>query len=83
MAKKDKEVLEEVVEEVEEEVLEEAEEAEEVGADWKEVASKLKEVVAKLDSIDYYFQKDEILMIRQRFNDKERSEELYNKIMSL
>lgn len=74
MAKKDKEVLEEIEEEVEEEEFE---------ADWKEVASKLKEVVAKLDSIDYYFQKDEILMIRQRFNDKERSEELYNKIMSL
>ena len=51
-------------------------------ADWKLAANKLKIAVADL-SIDRYFQREYIQTLRQRFNDKERTQELYEAIMRL
>lgn len=49
---------------------------------WKEAASKLKKLVED-NSIDTFFRKDEINALRDRYNNKERSEELFNQIMGV
>lgn len=51
--------------------------------DWIEAGNKLKSVVTNIKSIDNYFRQDIINAIRERFNNRERTEELYNEIMNL
>lgn len=60
---------------------EETEEALEL--DWKAAGRKLKSVVDDIMSIDNYFRKPQIELLRTRYNGKERTEELYNAIMKL
>lgn len=63
-------------------VVVEVKEVEEVKLDWKAAAQKLKAIVEDT-SIDNYFNQAEAKQLRDRYNSKERSEELFQKIMSL
>lgn len=50
--------------------------------DWKSAARKLKNLVTD-QSIDTYFKRQEIAELRERYNSKERTEELFNLIMGV
>lgn len=80
--------MEEEREEQDEVIEGQAEEVEELGKitpdAWRKAARKLKELKERLtDSIDDYFLKSEMEALRVRYNDKERTPELFNAIMSL
>jgi hypothetical protein len=53
--------------------------------DWKIAAKHLKKIISSCrdSSIDTYFQRREINTLRDRYNKKERTRDLYNAIMTL
>ena len=55
---------------------------EEFKADWKAAAKKLKAVTEDY-AVDNYFKRVKALALKERYNNKERSEELYNSITGL
>jgi hypothetical protein len=51
--------------------------------DWKSASIKLKHNVDTISSIDNFFRKPLVLSLRERFNNRERTQELYDAIMKL
>lgn len=65
---------------VEEEIMEEEKVVEEPEIDWKLAADKLKKLVND-QSIDAYFKRGKVQALRERYNNKDRSQELFDLIM--